>query len=318
VQGLQIEGSDLDLVLLDGTDRWRVMNRKRNADELEVAVRRLCRAQWEGFPIRISVIRKIYKARVPLATLRVTLPASNHQIQVDMCFGDSSRGLCDEFVYKLVSQTQELEDFCLAIKIWATKRQLTETKSGGASCFAFVLLAIFFYRQSGMNFSAFFDFVHSLRTKAASLSVSIEEQRLVSRPTDGAHDFLHVAVPCRPSENAARCLRPCVWNAKLAPELRRSSALCKSLSPEKKKDINYVISQLLGGASPSSQFDHTESESEGAIETTSAEETARRKPVITIHECDDCDYFSFKESELANHTKTVHSTKRWKKRKFHR
>ena len=264
VQGLQVIGSDLDVVLLDGTDRWKVMNRNRNADELERAVRGLCRAQWEGFPIKVSVIRKIYKARVPLATLRVSIPSSNQQVEVDMCFGDSSRGLCDEFVHRLVSKSAQLENFCLAIKIWANKRGLTDTKSGGISCFAFVLLAIFFFKQSGLIFSEFFTFVLSLRSKPM-LSVSVETQQLVRRPLDGETDFLHVAVPCRPNENAARCLRPCVWSAKLVPELRRASSLCKALEEGKMVDVAFVLSKLLNGPNSSSSFDYTESESENEV-----------------------------------------------------
>jgi hypothetical protein len=356
VQGLQVKESDLDLVLLDGTDRWKVMNRGRNADELETAVRRLCRAQWEGFPIRVNVIRKIYKARVPLVTMRVTLPAMDQQVEVDMCFGDSSRGLCDEFVHRLVSRVVQLEHFCLAIKVWANKRGLTETKSGGMSCFAFVLLAIFFHRQSGMHFSDFFDFVLSLPRSKPSLSVSVEAQQLVRRPSDGERDFLHVAVPCRPNENAARCLRPSVWNAKIVPELRRGSSLCKSIAQDQRIDIEVILSKLMAGSEvSSSRFDITESESsdddlhhpiinldeenhqsnEVLVSSKFGQQAQKIHPgPVSILECDSCNYFSFNKTDLLNHRFAVHKysapsperprkrynnssdPQRWKRRKF--
>ena len=243
VQGLQLAGSDLDLVLLDGTDRWKVLNRHKNADELETAVRRLTRAQWEGFPIRISVIRKIYRARVPLARLRVSLPATNQQVEVDLCFGDSSRGLCDQFVHRIVSRVSQLENFCLAMKVWASKRGLTETHAGGMSAFAIVLLAIFYYRRSGSHLVSFFEFVASLRDKS-QLSVSVEAQQMVPRPADGASDFLCVAVPCRQNENAARCLTSAVWFHKVLPEIRRAIAICKA-NPDRLMDVEHMTGELL-------------------------------------------------------------------------
>lgn len=241
VQGLQLTGSDLDLVLLDGTDRWRSMNRNRTADELETAVRRLTRAQFEGFPIRINVIRKIYRARVPLARLRVVLPSQ--EVEVDLCFGDANRGLCDQFVHRIVSRVSQLEHFCLAMKVWANARKLTETHTGGISCFAIVLLAIFFYRQHGFVLEEFFQFVLSLRHKS-NVSVSVETQQLVPRPADGYKDLMHVAVPCRANENAARCLSHSVWVRLFAPELRRGLAICKA-NKDKSLDIEFMTSQLL-------------------------------------------------------------------------
>ena len=385
VQGLQLRGSDLDLVLLDGTDRWRYMNRTRTADELELAVRRLTRAQFEGFPIKINVMKKIYRARVPLARLRVFLPSRRQEVEVDLCFGDASRGLCDQFVHRIVSRVSQLEHFCVAMKIWANQRGLTETHTGGISCFAVVLLAIFFYRQSGLQLDAFFQFVLSLRHKS-NMSVSVEAQRLVPRPSDGARDLLHVAVPCRENENAARCLSHAVWVRLFAPELRRGIAVCKA-NPDKMQDLEFMTAQLINRADIRPQhsgYEISESESsDGEIATNPApvelgdsdddtiDETvmplssivpssvkgptritgvveldsdssnfsdscassvdsgrvvtafeANRKPgrndhlgrleanPISIHECDECNYFSFNKSDLHNHQYTVHGYQR--------
>ena len=224
VQGLQLVGSDLDLVVLDGTDRWRVLNRKKNADELDSAVRALCRAGYTGF--RVQVIRKIYSARVPLARLRITLgqPATA-VVEVDMCFGDPARGSCDLFVHRAL--TDQCTQFVLAMKIWATSRNICVTHMGGISCFAIVLMAIFHFDPS-LPFvelvKSFFAFFHAL--SQGSFSVVLERMQLERRDDDA--DFFHVAVPCRAGENAARCLTRMVWQRTVVPELARGILICNS------------------------------------------------------------------------------------------
>lgn len=351
VQGLQVAGSDLDVVLLDGTDRWKTMNRNRNADELESAVRKLTRAQWDGYPVRINVIRKIYRARVPLARLRVTIPSSQQQVEVDMCFGDPSRGMCDQFVYRIVSRINQLETFCLAMKIWANKRGLTETHTGGLSCFAVILVSIFFYRQSGLNLIDFFEFLISLRHKTR-VSVSVETQQLLPRPGNGDRDLLHVAVPCRPSENAARCLTLSVWVNKVLPEIRRAIGLCKASPADRRTDMDFMVSQLVERATPVSFKSEDDAVSEASSESETVEfipsvleiqdseyessvDSERlislfanqrsdssvrlaRKPAtpVNILECDECNYFSFNKSDLQNHYYAVHGFARRKPADF--
>ena len=245
VQGLQLAGSDLDLVLLDGSDKWRHLNRRRNADELESAIRKITRAQWKGFPIRISVIQKIYSARVPLARLRVTIQSPvQQQVQVDMCFGDPSRGLCDQFVGRSISRSLECESFVLALKIWATKRGICETHTGGISCFALVLLAIYHYKTVGPNFISFLSFLHSLRYKTRE-TVSLENLQIQLRPSIGMDDFIHVAVPCRPMDNAARCVQFGVWTKKIVPEINRAKHVIENMAGEKVGDIDLIVLELL-------------------------------------------------------------------------
>ena len=242
VQGLQVAGSDLDLVLLDGTNRWFSMNRRKNADELDQVVRRLC-GYREQTMMRMNVIKKIYTARVPLARLRINYGA--HQVEVDLCFGDPTRGRCDHYVHRLISRTLELENFCLAMKIFANRRGLTETHTGGLSCFAFVLLAIYYYQQfGGLCWEQFFQGIISLRAKP-KLSVSVETQSLVPRPSGAERDFLHVSVPCKPGENAARCLTLSVWNRLVFPELLRAAEICRSIVKDKRNCFDYVVEQLL-------------------------------------------------------------------------
>jgi hypothetical protein len=395
VQGLQLIGSDLDLVLLDGTDRWRLLNRRRNADELESAVRRITRAQWEGFPIRISVIQKIYSARVPLVRLRITLPSSNQQIQVDMCFGDPSRGLCDQFVYRMISQVSECELFVMALKIWANKRGICETHTGGISCFAIVLLAIYQYRSGGVSFKGFFQLLLSLRARPNE-TVSVECMQIQQRPMDGVRDFIHVAVPCRPTENAARCTQLSVWIRKIAPEANRAISIMDDIPQAKREDFDFVIKELLTRTdvvvkaysamrdhsaldrfnsnhryseadtiSDSSSMDsgsgwdvaddsdvqvigetvgkkvpveiettHAPSSSSSSASSVDSDQLvkyassggANSQPVIrmdprltqtgpiTIHECEECNYFAFNKNDLATHYYAIHKFPRGQNR----
>ncbi len=341
VQGLQLTGSDLDLVLLDGTDRWRTLNRNRNADELDRAVRAVTRGGVPGY--RINVTKKIYRARVPLVKLRVTLP--QHQIEVDMCFGDPSRGLCDHFVNRAISSSLELTRFCLLMKIWAKQRGLTETHTGGISSFAIVLLALFYYRSNGPRVQAFFEWFISLRAKAR-YTVCVESQTLMLRSVDAEGDLLHVTVPCRHTENAARCLSVSVWTRKVFPELFRAVSICKQLGVT--KDFDLVLDHLLHDrvvgrsniefsegsideleAEPWSDTPEEETEEipeipelgdsetcrPGVIDldTDQSSETEETPPPvcskpnpIQIHECDTCEYFSFNQQDLLNHQFAAH------------
>ena len=249
VQGLQLSGSDLDLVLLDGSDRWRHLNKRRNADELEMAVRKITKAQSSGSPIRVSVIQKIYHARVPLVKLRVTLRQTNQEVLVDMCFGDPTRGLCDQFVRRIISGVSECEWFVLALKVWATKRGMCETHTGGISCFAIVLLAIFHYKTVGPDFPSFFAFMSLLRGRVRE-TVSVETLKMRTRPPTGMTDFIHVAVPCRPMDNAARCIQPGVWVKKLLPEIKRAKHITTEIPEARRNDFDYVVSALLGTTLP--------------------------------------------------------------------
>ncbi len=267
VQKLQLLGSDLDLVLLDGTDSWRNLNRKRTADELEKVVRRLTRVQWEDThsPLRISVVQKIYSARVPLVKLRVTVRKTGEQVMVDMCFGDPSRGLCDEFVSRAIQKSDSstwCQNFLLSLKIWATKRGICETMNGGISCFAVVLLALYHYKLQRVEWESFFIFFQSLRAKP-SLSVCIEKLKLLPRPWSGEHDFLHVSVPCRKDENAARCTRIKVWNDKIVPEIQRAINIIRTNQLQTCTDFNRVVDCLLNcpsNSAPAQRFHLSESE----------------------------------------------------------
>ena len=337
VQGLQLVDSDLDLVLLDGSDSWRHMNKKRTADELDRVVSLLCRRCTQYSSMRINVIQKIYRARVPLARMRATLLASGQQVELDMCFGDPSRGLCDQFVNRTISQSVELENFCLAIKIFAKMRGLTETHTGGISSFAVVLLAIYFFAQNGgrIDFVKFFQWFISLRAKARH-SVSLETQSLSPRPSDSYDCVLHVAVPCKPMENAARCLSMTVWNRLLFPELARAVEICKSIPSNKVHDFDFVVGQLLNKdvrtdsrkayvfeSSSSSESESLEAPKWSDDDTvdemnekptmevveldgSSSDEEINQQQPLVIHECQDCDYFSYNHEDFLNHRFVTH------------
>ena len=345
VQGLQLLGSDLDLVLLDGSDSWRHMNKRRTADELDRVVSLLCRRAQQFGSIRINVIQKIYRARVPLARMTATLLSGQrpYQIELDMCFGDPSRGLCDQYVNRTISRSQDLENFCLGLKIFFKKRGMTETHSGGISSFAIVLLGIYFYTQNGgVDFLKFFQWFITLRTKMAH-SVSVEMQSLVPRPSDSYDCLLHVAVPCKPMENAARCLTMTVWNRLVFPELARAVEVVKSIPDQRRLDFDHVVRELLnstvraGGRKVSHHFEYSsssESESEGSEKLEAPEwsddddtveeydqrsridvveldsdsdddELVVKKPIV-IHECADCDYSSYNHDEFLNHRFVTH------------
>jgi hypothetical protein len=309
VQGLQIKGSDLDLVLLDGTDRWKTLNRRRNADELERVVRHLTRAQWDDsrFPIRISVVQKIYSARVPLVKLRVTVQSSRQQVMVDMCFGDPSRGRCDEFVASAISDDRRCENFLLAIKIWSNKRGMCETHHGGISCFAVILLALFHYKLHSIDWLGFFEFFLSLKQKSTK-TVCLETLRIIPRPENGYTDFLHVSVPCRASENAARCTRSTIWTKTIAPELQRAIRLVKTHKLYKGSDFEKVVSVLLDGPTVWVSDDSDDSSEVEVVKRRKIEEESE-PPITTpvaIVECDMCNYFSFNTDAMTQHKSRVH------------
>ena len=190
-------------------------------------------------------MRKIYSARVPLARLRVNL--NGVEVFVDLCFGDPKRGLCDEFVRRVIAKLgPECERFVLLMKLWATKRALCETHAGGISCFAVVLLALFHFQHSSSRTNllglttSFLRFFQSL--EGTKNTVILETMQLGSSPSD----FLHVKVPCREGENAARCLTHGVWVRKLLPELRRGISLCERLNAGDAITVDRLAQLLLG------------------------------------------------------------------------
>lgn len=251
VQGLQLVGSDLDLVLLDGTERWKTMNKGRNANELDSAVRKILNGQFGGSLVRISVIQKIYHARVPLVRLRATVQSI--QIEIDMCFGDPSRGLCDQYINRTVTKAIDCELFVLALKIWATRRKICETRHGGLSCFALVLLGIYHFKTVGADFDSFFAFLPSLRSRTRD-TVSLEKLSFQRRPPQGRYDFIHVSVPCRPVENAARCVQLAVWIRKIIPEIKRARNIIYRLPADKRNEFDAIVNALVGNSSGEKNF----------------------------------------------------------------
>jgi len=267
----------------------------------------------------------------------------------------------------------------MAIKIWANKRGICETHTGGISCFAIVLLAIYQFRSGGASFKAFFQLLLSLRNRVNE-TVSVESMQIQQRPMDGLRDFIHVAVPCRPTENAARCTQLSVWIRKIAPETNRAVTIMDDIAENKIQDVDHVLKELLtrtdvkvtvaaGGnmrdhsaldrfnpnhrhinADDESEdsFSSSENDWEGlesdvevigenvievdaessssssasSVDSEQLSKFANSQPVIrmdpriadskqstgpiTIHDCEECNYFAFNKNDLATHYYAIH------------
>jgi hypothetical protein len=74
---------------------------------------------------------------------------------------DPSRGLCDQYINRMLTKAIDCQLFVLTLKIWATRRKLCETQHGGLSCVALVLLGIYHFNTVGAGFDSFFAFLPS-------------------------------------------------------------------------------------------------------------------------------------------------------------
>jgi len=70
--------------------------------------------------------------------------------------------------------------------------------------------------------------------------------KMRTRPAAGVSDFIHVAVPCRPMDNAARCVQPGVWVKKILPEIKRAKHITSEVPEGRRSDYDYVVGMLLG------------------------------------------------------------------------
>jgi hypothetical protein len=343
VQSLQLDGSDLDLVLLDGSDRWRNMSKNSVKTQLDMACDALRRAKWMGIPLHVDVLQRIYQARIPILKLRARTP-TGHMVQIDLCFGDDSRGACDQRIRHLVSESEDCRRFVLGMKIWAKSRGLTNTHTGGLSCFAVVIVALFHWKCRRGNPKFFLEFFLFLRSLTEQVSVSLDEMKIVTRPTaESRQAVIFVAVPTRPTENAARTLFLNVWNRKIIPELDRAIALSSGYTREMTIDV--VVSDLISHRDPPSlsadlvELESSSDEEPGEplykrhrpevidccdSETSSMSSVSEDRfirtfvprpiprpitpiKVTTIIECPDCEYSTFAAKLMRNHKYAVHS-----------
>lgn len=142
-QGLALDGSDLDIAVVTAGQGAAEVEKRVAVRQLELMASRLHGASSK----QIRVMYKVFSARVPI--LRLMYCAEGGKVMVDMSIGGTTRGVCDRYVHKLLSQDTSgiAPALCRAVKIWAKGKHITDTKRGGLSNFALVLLSTFFLQQ---------------------------------------------------------------------------------------------------------------------------------------------------------------------------
>jgi len=166
-QGLGLRASDLDIAIIaDPSTPIQKASEATEAAEKQKALRCLKMLAHEIASLGSAEIRialRIFSARVPVLRLHFALGVgcSTHVAQkendvasarlvVDVTVGANlGRGACDRCVHSLLESDRSglAAALCRLVKLWAKRRQLTNTLRGGLSSFGFVLLVITFLQH---------------------------------------------------------------------------------------------------------------------------------------------------------------------------
>jgi len=197
---------------------------------------------------------------------------------VDVSVGGTTRGVCDRYVHKLLSQDTSgiAPALCRAVKVWAKGKHITDTKRGGLSNFAIVLLSTFFLQQplhESPPLLPLYEHIVTMNTEwneeiwkgpcplQLGRLVRVKGDRIVGLlspffewaskgmpyangtkskywPLINVSAPLFVPTPGLSSEvNAACCLRADVWKRSVLPELKTAANLSKLIFQNKNEEV---------------------------------------------------------------------------------
>ncbi|EER06297.1 hypothetical protein Pmar_PMAR006062 [Perkinsus marinus ATCC 50983] len=245
-QGLAVEGSDLDAVIY--RKGFEAPKGKAVVNALTGASRRVMSYvnNGKGGPyMHLRTIERVPWARIPLVKLQFTWgwPSGRGKpwtVEVDLSYGDETRGSYDTRIGTLVSSQPQLRTFLQTIKGWALSQEegILNSQRQALSTFALILLGLCYYnrnlrREQPVEVDGFFHFItREIGNLDASVCHIWVEEGQLKHVVDEEDDEdrsrltrspLKILVPGEgPESNAARSLSRKMWMQVVYPAFERA------------------------------------------------------------------------------------------------
>ncbi|KAF4667014.1 hypothetical protein FOL47_003804 [Perkinsus chesapeaki] len=247
-QGLALDGSDLDAVIYRKGEQ--APRGKALVNALMNASRRIIHYINSGkggaANMHIKTIERIPWARIPLVKLRFSWDwpsgrGDSWVVEVDLSYGDETRGSYDNRIGEMVASLPELRVFLQELKIWAVSRpeNILDSQHQALSTFALILLGLCYYNNSLKNgrgmaatLEGFIRFIvadiGNLHSSVCYVKVEEGEYRHVADDDNNNHltrSPFKIEVPGEgPESNAARSLSRKMWMEVVYPSFKAAAA----------------------------------------------------------------------------------------------
>ncbi|KAF4665004.1 hypothetical protein FOL46_003927 [Perkinsus olseni] len=244
-QGLALEGSDLDAVIYqEGSLAPRGKPLVKALTNASHRVMNHINSGKAGPYMHIKTIERIPWARIPLVKLKFTWgwPSRRGQprtVEVDLSYGDETRGSYDKRIGDLVASRPDLRNFLQSLKGWAVSQEdnILDSQHQALSTFALILLGLCYYNKSlrvarSVTLAGFFDFIYrdigELHTSICHVWVEEGQYKHVVDEEDTSGHLTRspfkILVPGEgPESNAARSLSRKMWTEVVFPAFQRAA-----------------------------------------------------------------------------------------------